>query len=314
MSPLHQGQNNLGVLNTSDDLVICRACGTQYEATELERCRVCDDPRQYVPPSGQAFTTFRELRSAGHKLVFEDDPVDSNITSITIQPNVGIGQRAFLIKTPRGNVLWDLICYLDEEAVSHINSIGGLSAIVISHPHFYTTWADWSTTFNVPVFLAAADEEWLNRRPEKANLRLLTKTHNEIIPGVTAIVAGGHFPGSMALHTDRPNTKVPSLFHADTIYTVPNARSPDADAKNGTGATSYSFMWSIPNNIPLSPDEILKIWKALKGFDIEATHGFVSVRSQTDDQSSIPERILESAKIVVKRMGYKDHQILSEHV
>lgn len=312
MPHIHNGENQLGKLNTSDDLVICRACGTQYEATSLKSCRICDDPRQYVPPSGQAFTTFRELRAAGHKLVYEDDSVDSNVTAITIEPNVGIGQRAFLIKTPHGNILWDLICYLDEDAVSHLNSLGGLSAIVISHPHFYTTWADWSATFNVPVFLASADKEWLNRRRDNANLQLLTETHNEILPGMTAIIAGGHFPGSMALHTAVPNTKVPSLFHADTIHTIPNARSPDIDSKNGQGHTSYSFMWSIPNNIPLSPDEILKIWRALKGFEIEATYAFASVKSRQEDRTTIPERILESAKVVVKRMGYHDHEVLSE--
>lgn len=314
MSYLHQGQNKLGKLNTSDNLLICRACGTQYEATSLQNCRICDDPRQYVPPTGQAFSTFSELRKAGHKLVFETDTVDPSVTAISVQPNVGIGQRAFLIKTPHGNILWDLVCYLDEGAVSHINSLGGLSAIIISHPHFYTTWADWSATFNIPVFVAAADQEWLNRRPEKADLRLLTEVHNTILPGITAIVAGGHFSGSTALHTAAPNTKVPSLFHADTIHTVPNARSPDVDAKNGKGHNSYSFMWSIPNNIPLSPEEIFKIWRALKGFSIEATYAFVNVKSQAGDTTSIPERILESAKVVVKRMGFDNHQILNETI
>ena len=108
MQYIHHGTNHTGHLKTSDDLLICRACGTQYEGL-LTECRICDDPRQYVPPTGQAFSTMSELRNAGHKLVFEPDPVDPNVTSITIQPNVGIGQRALLIKTPSGNILWDLV-------------------------------------------------------------------------------------------------------------------------------------------------------------------------------------------------------------
>lgn len=317
--PVHTSTDQLGVLNTSDDLLICCACGTQYEATEssnLNSCRICDDPRQYVRPSGQSFTTLRALRSdaVGYRLQFEPDEQDPNVVAITIQPpTLGIGQRAFLIRTPHGNILWDLVCYLDDVAVSHINSLGGLSAIIISHPHFYTTWADWSATFNnIPVYLAAADQEWLNHRPSSANLQFLTEAHTTILPGITAIIAGGHFPGSAALHTAPPNTKVPSLFHADTIHTIPNAHSPDIAEKTGKGATSFTFMWSIPNGIPLSPDQVLKILKALKGFDIQATYAFTTVRWREGQQTTIPERIVESAKICAKSMGYSDHPIFAE--
>lgn len=216
--------------------------------------------------------------------------------------------------------------------IAQINSLGGLSLIVISHPHFYTTWADWSRTFNdIPVHVASADREWLNRPQTAGNLQLLTEQHTLLLPGVTAIIAGGHFPGSMALHTDSSATTFPSLFHADTIHTVVNASSPDIDAKHakanssdlanvdlaageGIGPTSYTFMWSIPNAIPLAPDQILGIWKALKGFDIEATYGFVTVRSKEGDRVSIPARILQSAKVCVRAMGWREHDIFGETV
>lgn len=314
---IHTGQNQPGSLSTSDDNLICRACGTQFEQTSgLTSCFICDDPRQYVPPGGQSFTTLAKLRKDGHRLKFEEDEVDPNVTSIKIDPpDVGIPNRGLLIRTPQGNILWDLICHFDEAAVKHINDLGGLSAIVISHPHFYTTWADWSRTFqNTPVYLAAADREWIARK-DISNVHFLTETHTTILPGVTAIICGGHFPGSMALHVAPPNTKVPSLFHADTIHTVPNALSPDVATakKHAKGHTSYTFMWSIPNAIPLDPDAILQIWRALKGFDIEATYGFVTVRAKEGD-ATIPQRILESAKVCVRRMGYKEHEIFNESV
>ena len=320
---LHTGTNQLGKLNTSDDLLICRACGTQFSvpaAPGLKSCRICDDPRQYVPPTGQSFTTLSELRNdkAEYHLQFIPDEVDPNVISITIQPpGIGIGQRALLIRTPHGNILWDLVSYLDTAAIEHINSLGDLSAIIISHPHFYTSWADWTASFNnIPVYLAAADEEWILRRPEGANLHLLADTRNTILPDITAIICGGHFPGSMALHTAPPNTSVPSLFHADTIMAVPNARSPDVATatKHGKGHNSYTFMWSYPNMIPLPPDQILQIWRALKGFDIEATYGFTTVRSREEDVAGIPQRILESAKICVSNMGWKEHEIFNETV
>lgn len=108
-------------------------------------------------------------------------------------------------------------------ATLQITSLGGLSLIIISHPHFYTTWADWSTTFRCPVYLARIDADiWANRTitsssssaSHDAELKLLTQTHTEIFPGVTAIICGGHFDGSMVLHWER------RLFLADTVFTV----------------------------------------------------------------------------------------------
>ena len=67
--------------------------------------------------------------------------------------------------------------------------------------------------------------------------------------------------------------------------------------------------------IPLSPDEILRIWKSLKGFKIEATYGFSTVRYLgRPGEVSIPERILESAKVCVRRMSVQTHDLLHERV
>lgn len=33
----------------------------------------------------------------------------------------GIGQRAMLLQTEHGNVLWDLIAYLDEETIQRVS-------------------------------------------------------------------------------------------------------------------------------------------------------------------------------------------------
>lgn len=192
-----------------------------------------------------------------------------------------------------------------------INSLGGLSLIIISHPHFYTSWSDWSAAFNVPVFLAEADRGWLCRPDHDSRINWLNNHHTTLLEGVTAVIAGGHFPGSMMLHTAAPNTNAPSLFHADTIASMADAHSPDPGRP---GHLSYTFMWSYPNMIPLSPDEVHRIWLSVKVFEIEATYGFTTIRYRKGDRRTIPQRVLDSGKIFVKSMGYHDHAILSESV
>lgn len=105
------------------------------------------DPRQFVPASGQQFTTLKKLRTNGHKLVFKQDEDDDRIWSITIEPKAkvprvyglelmltggqtGIGQRAILIQTPQGNVLWDLVCFLDKDAIEKVLNSSPLTPIL----------------------------------------------------------------------------------------------------------------------------------------------------------------------------------------
>ena len=44
---------------------VCEACGTQFSASEAPpaSCPVCEDERQYVPASGQRWTTLEALRA-----------------------------------------------------------------------------------------------------------------------------------------------------------------------------------------------------------------------------------------------------------
>ena len=48
----------------SIDSFICATCGTQYGATTdaPERCVICDEERQYVPETGQAWTRLQRLQ------------------------------------------------------------------------------------------------------------------------------------------------------------------------------------------------------------------------------------------------------------
>ncbi|OCT46201.1 hypothetical protein CLCR_01182 [Cladophialophora carrionii] len=310
-------------LITSNDLVVCRTCGAQYDVPERvgkTECRICEDPRQFIPPSGHSFTTLGELiTSQKYENVFEQCEWNDTVIEIHTEPKFGIGQGARLIRTPHGNVLWDLVAYLDQGTVDKITELGGLKFIIISHPHFYTTWADWSATFKCPVYMTELDSVWANRTnppPEGATLKLLTEPTAELLPGLTSIICGGHFPGSQCLHSAPPNTPIPTLFVADTIFAVQSGQNPDPGKRSDT--ISYQFLWSIPNFIPLPPDEVLKIWKALKPFDFKATYGVMAKISNVFERPgqslSLKGRVLQSAKIAVKAMGYNDHAIFAEEL
>ncbi|KAH8596591.1 beta-lactamase-like protein [Bisporella sp. PMI_857] len=316
------------MVSHTDNLLICTACGTQFDVESRElltRCRICDDPRQYVPPSGQAFTTLAEMKQKGYKnkgKPFEEG--DDRFWSIWTEPKFAIGQRAILIKTPLGNILWDCITFLDAETIAQIHGIGGLAAIIISHPHYYTTHLEWAETFDCPVYISWQDKEWLNRLDRLGKSRTFIEGTEEEIhirgesTGVKAIKLGGHFPGSLVcLAYDR-------LLIADTLVTTPAGlgdwtKGPDGEkGLRPPGMNSYSFMWSIPNMIPLAPDEIVRMWVVLKGYSWQSTHGaFVGMDIRNGvggSKRSVKERVLESMQIQIASMGWKSHAFLRERV
>jgi hypothetical protein len=124
-------------------LSICTACGTQYpeSAQTPTRCVICEEERQYVPPHGQTWTTLEALRQS-HTNTFRE--YENGIIGIGATPAFAIGQRALLVCTDQGNILWDCIATLDDATVTMIEGLGGIDAIAISHPHFYTTMVEWA--------------------------------------------------------------------------------------------------------------------------------------------------------------------------
>jgi hypothetical protein len=135
---------------------ICSTCGTSYPdaAEPPSHCSVCEDERQFVSSGGQAWTT-REKLARGHVNTWRQ--LETGLFEIHTYPQFGIGQRALLLQTDHGNVLWDCIALLDDTTEALIRGLGGLRAIAISHPHYYTCMQDWARRFDCPVHLHAAD-------------------------------------------------------------------------------------------------------------------------------------------------------------
>ena len=146
----------------ADTSSICVTCGTQFplSAAPPGHCPICTDDRQYVPGAGQRWTTLDALRST-HRNAFQQ--IEPGLMGAGTVPAFGIGQRALLLKSPGGNILWDCITLLDDATIAIITALGGLSAVAISHPHYYTTMVEWGRAFGCPIYLHAADREHVMR-------------------------------------------------------------------------------------------------------------------------------------------------------
>jgi len=234
-------------------IVLCKTCGTSYDAPrEPQRCAICDDERQYVPATGQAWVDFATLTRT-HTNKWQQ--IEPDLLTLKTVPAFAISQRAILLRTPQGNVLWDCIANLDPATHALITALGGIDAIAISHPHYYTTMQDWAEAFNAPVYLHASDREWVMR--SSPALRFWEGDSLEIAPDVTLHRLGGHFAGGTVLHWNRAGG---TLLAGDILQVTP-------------GKDAVSFMWSYPNMLPLPAREVAEIAARLENVPFERLYG-----------------------------------------
>ncbi len=97
--------------------------------------------------SGQQWTTLAELRPRHTNAIRPE----GELTGIGTKPKFAIGQRALLVPVGDENVLWDCVTLLDDATADAIEARGGLRAIAISHPHYYSTMVEWAHRFSCPV-------------------------------------------------------------------------------------------------------------------------------------------------------------------
>jgi hypothetical protein len=224
---------------------VCETCGVEH-AEALGACAICADERQWVPAGGQKWATLQALGRGGrHVRMIELEP---DLFGITVDPKVGIGQHTHLVRTPSGNLLWDPVGYLDDEAVRRVRELGGVTAIAASHPHMFGVQVEWSKALGgVPVLVSAADAEWI-QRPDPAITTWSGRY--EVAPGLTLHQVGGHFPGSSVAHWTAGAGGQGVLLVSDTIHANPDR-------------STVTFLRSYPNRIPLSPAVVQRITHAV---------------------------------------------------
>jgi hypothetical protein len=266
---------NTPIVTLTDPTFVCTTCGTQYPPSPVPptACPICDDERQYVPGTGQGWTTFAQLPQ-GHRNAFQR--LEPQLLGIGTTPAFGIGQRALLLRTPAGNVLWDCVSLLDDATIDIISALGGLHAIAISHPHYYASMVEWSRAFGqVPIYLHAADRAHVVR-PDAA-MHFWDGRSHALLPGLQLVQLGGHFAGGTVLQWDAGADGRGALLTGDIIQVIPDRRY-------------VGFMRSYPNFIPLPPQEVERMAHVAHGLRFDRIYGAWWDAHITHDAHAIVQR------------------------
>ena len=110
----------------------------------------------------------------------------------------------------------------------------------------------------IPIHLHADDQRWI-MRPDPS-IQLWNGETLKLLPDVTLIRCGGHFPGGTVLHWAKGAGGRGVLCSSD-IATVTTDRK------------FLSFMRSYPNLIPLSAKQVTGIAVALEPFQFDTVYG-----------------------------------------
>jgi glyoxylase-like metal-dependent hydrolase (beta-lactamase superfamily II) len=238
---------------------ICVTCGVQYpeSAQPPQACPICEDERQFVGWDGQQWTTLEAMQVDGYRNRLAEE--ERGLIGILTRPQFAIGQRAFIVRTPHGNLLWDCVTYLDQRTIEAVQALGGIAAIAISHPHYYSTIVEWSEAFDgIPVYVHAGDQAWVVH--PSPHIVLWSGETMSPLPGLELVNLGGHFDGGAVLYWPEGGEGGGVLLSGDVIQVVQDRRS-------------VSFMYSYPNLIPLAGAEVERIASAIRRYRFDRIYG-----------------------------------------
>lgn len=224
---------------------ICTTCGVQYSESKKapEFCSICMDERQYVNPKGQEWTSLKKMqKKKKYKNLITRE--EKNLYSITTKPKFAIGQTTYLVQNEGFNILWDCISMFDEATINKINELGGVDAIALSHPHYYSTQVEWAEVFQAPIYIHEDDKEWVERKSPW--IKYWSGESLQLSDHLIVARLGGHFKGGAVLNWTSTNNKKGILLSGDIIQVVP-------------AEGWVSFMYSYPNLIPLPVNKVEEI-------------------------------------------------------
>ncbi|MGC3994552.1 MAG: hydrolase [Propionicimonas sp.] len=231
---------------------ICAACGveTADAASPPATCAICEDERQWVPESGQAWTTLAELAQRG--TVTDWFEVEPDLFGVTAHPGVGIGQQTMIVRTAAGVLVFDPLGFIDAQVVDRVRSLGPVLAVAASHPHMYGCGTEWAAALDTDFLLNGHDREWC-RRDDRVHF---FDDAIDVGPDLTLHRVGGHFRGQTVAEWRTGNAGRGVLLAGDAVFPNPDRRT-------------VSFQRSFPNRLPLSGAVVQRIAAQLDGLHFD---------------------------------------------
>ncbi|WKA56486.1 MBL fold metallo-hydrolase [Planococcus shixiaomingii] len=264
---------------------ICNTCGVQFESSinAPEKCTICTEERQYVSLNGQTWTTLEEMIQSGkYKNTIESE--EQGLYSISTSPSFAIGQTAYIVQGKSFNMLWDCITYLDSETINKIKGIGGIDAIALSHPHYYSSQVEWAEAFDARIYIHEDDKQWVTRPSDK--IIFWSGESLELAKEMILHRIGGHFKGATVLEWKNGNAKQGVLLTGDIVRVVADRRW-------------VSFMYSYPNFIPLPAATVQGIASRLN--EVKFNRIYDAFHRIISDQAG--DRVQQSAKRYVDALN-----------
>jgi len=150
------------------------------------------------------------------------------------------------------------------DTVEWVRQQGGIQAIAVSHPHFYSSMLEWSQAFgDCPVWIHQDDRQWVVRpdvvRPDAA-IKYWTGEAHPLLGGLELVRCGGHFTGFQVLHWPHGCSGKGVLFAGDQPTVCMDQRW-------------VTFMYSYPNLIPFDAATVTTITRTLDRLPFDRLYG-----------------------------------------
>jgi hypothetical protein len=251
-------------------MFICTSCGTQYADSDLppRSCAVCCADGDPAPVS--VWTTLDEMQLRYQNLIQRVEPSLFSVRSIPAFPD---GQRALLLRTAEGNILWGCVTLIDERTIRTIRALGGVAAIAVSHPRHFASMIEWSRAFgDVPVYVHASNRRWV-MRPDGA-VRYWDDHSLHLVGGVTLTHIATYDQGGTMLHWPAGAGGGGALLTGDVIQVLPHRQR-------------VGFLSNPRNLLPRSAEGVRKLVSAVEPFSFQAVHDSLADGSLEHDARAV---------------------------
>ena len=132
---------------------VCVTCGTQFpDADDAAAERARSATTRASTSRSRASSGRRSPSCAPTTATRSGD--EGALTGIGTEPHVRDRPARAARPARRANLLWDCVTLLDDATAAAVERRGGLAAIAISHPHYYSAMVEWAHRFDCPVLPA----------------------------------------------------------------------------------------------------------------------------------------------------------------